>query len=156
MFYQSRREIMRSIRSRGNKRTELVMAKILKVAGIKGWRRHVSISLGPSGRPCTRKHFKARPDFVFAVKRVVLFVDGCFWHDCKQHGRGHRVLTDYWRAKLNANKLRDRRNARLLRRSGWRVIRVWEHALSSPEPIVSLLRQALNSSRSRKRVQPTS
>jgi DNA mismatch endonuclease (patch repair protein) len=68
-----------------------------------------------------------RPDVAFTAAKIAVFVDGCFWHGCPQHGRQPAHNSDWWRAKIGANKRRDRRNARLLRAAGWSVVRVWEH-----------------------------
>jgi DNA mismatch endonuclease (patch repair protein) len=56
-----------------------------------------------------------------------VFVDGCFWHACPEHGNLPKANREWWRAKLNLNVARDRRNEQALTEAGWRVIRVWEH-----------------------------
>jgi DNA mismatch endonuclease (patch repair protein) len=68
-----------------------------------------------------------RPDVVFTRAKVAVFVDGCFWHSCPQHGTTPRSNRDYWEPKLARNAYRDRANSEALRRSGWRVVRIWEH-----------------------------
>lgn len=68
-----------------------------------------------------------RPDVVFTRARIAVFVDGCFWHGCRQHGRSPEHNRDWWMQKIAANQRRDRRNARRLRAQGWSVVRVWEH-----------------------------
>ncbi len=111
-----RSEVMSRIRSRGNRSTELRMISIFRSHGISGWRRN---------RPVF-----GRPDFVFPVERVAVFVDGCFWHGCPRHytaPAGHAV---FWRRKLVANRSRDRWVTRTLTRAGWKVLRIWEHALT--------------------------
>jgi DNA mismatch endonuclease (patch repair protein) len=69
-----------------------------------------------------------RPDVVFPRARVVVEVMGCFWHRCPQCSiadpRTHR---EYWRAKLDRNVARDRRNAAALTADGWTLVVVWEH-----------------------------
>jgi DNA mismatch endonuclease (patch repair protein) len=70
-----------------------------------------------------------RADIVFARQRVAVFVDGCFWHGCPDHGtRRHTVNDWYWPAKIARNVARDHETNRLLCEAGWRVVRVWEHA----------------------------
>lgn len=68
------------------------------------------------------------PDFVLPRWRLAVFVDGCFWHGCPEHGmkqfRGPNA--DRWREKLATNRDRDRRNDRNLADAGWRVLRIWE------------------------------
>jgi DNA mismatch endonuclease, patch repair protein len=66
-------------------------------------------------------------DIVFPGPRVVVYLDGCFWHGCPLHGTWPKLNAEWWRAKIEANKRRDSdTNARLLA-AGWKVVRVWEH-----------------------------
>lgn len=66
-------------------------------------------------------------DIAFTRARVAVFVDGCFWHGCPQHGTQPRANYAWWRTKLAANEVRDRDTDRLLNETGWRVVRIWEH-----------------------------
>jgi DNA mismatch endonuclease, patch repair protein len=66
-------------------------------------------------------------DIVFPKERVAVFIDGCFWHGCPEHGRVPRTNSPYWREKLERNQARDRRNESVLRNEGWSVLRYWEH-----------------------------
>ncbi len=66
-------------------------------------------------------------DIAFTRARVAVFVDGCFWHGCPQHGTRPTANSEWWTKKLAANVARDRDTERLLASAGWRVIRVWEH-----------------------------
>lgn len=66
-------------------------------------------------------------DLVFRSARVAVFVDGCYWHRCPEHGSTPRTNDSYWVRKLERNVERDRRNDAVLRGQGWGVIRVWEH-----------------------------
>lgn len=68
-----------------------------------------------------------RPDVAFTRAKVAVFIDGCFWHGCPEHGTSPRTNSDYWSAKIARNRERDDENARALRDAGWVVIRVWEH-----------------------------
>jgi len=68
-----------------------------------------------------------RPDIVFTRRKIVVFVDGCFWHSCPEHGRNPAVNERYWSPKLRRNAERDREQTRLLESAGWRVLRIWEH-----------------------------
>jgi DNA mismatch endonuclease (patch repair protein) len=118
---RKRSEVMSRIRSRGNKDTELVLAKIFRTQKISGWRRHALLKFQtPSSK------FQVRPDFVFRQVRLALFVDGCFWHGCPRHATKPKNNAAFWRRKLAANKRRDALVTRTLRRSGWRVVRIWE------------------------------
>jgi len=69
-----------------------------------------------------------RPDIVFTRQRIAIFIDGCYWHGCPQHGR--RVSgknTAYWGPKIARNQERDQEHNALLGSAGWIVLRVWEH-----------------------------
>ena len=71
-----------------------------------------------------------RPDFVFRKERLVVFVDGCFWHGCPRHYTRPKARRVFWDAKIAANRARDRRIDCALRAASWRVLHVWEHALA--------------------------
>jgi DNA mismatch endonuclease (patch repair protein) len=70
---------------------------------------------------------RVRADIVFPRRRVAVFVDGCFWHCCPQHGRAPANNTEYWDPKLARNVDRDRDTDQALESEGWTVIRIWEH-----------------------------
>src|SRR5450432_2433014 len=113
-----RSRTMAAIRGKGNKSTELVLRMALVRARISGWEMHT----------CA---VKGKPDFYFAAEQVAVFVDGCFWHGCPQCGTTPRTRTEYWTAKFARNRARDRSVSASLRRSGVRVIRIWEHQIES-------------------------
>ena len=66
-------------------------------------------------------------DVVFPRRKLAVFVDGCFWHNCPQHGHLPHTNRDWWRTKLEANSRRDRDTTARLEAMGWTVIRIWEH-----------------------------
>lgn len=68
-----------------------------------------------------------RPDVAFTKARVAVFVDGCYWHGCPDHGRVPSVNSSYWGPKLARNAERDRLQAEALEAIGWRILRFWEH-----------------------------
>lgn len=68
-----------------------------------------------------------RPDVVFTRARLAVFVDGCFWHRCPEHGNVPRANGAYWQPKLERNVARDRAVDAALGEAGWRVLRAWEH-----------------------------
>jgi DNA mismatch endonuclease (patch repair protein) len=70
---------------------------------------------------------RRRADVVFGPARVVVFVDGCFWHSCPLHGSLPRANREWWAAKLEANRARDADTDQRLAEAGWTVMRVWEH-----------------------------
>lgn len=73
---------------------------------------------------------KVKPDIVFTRDRVAVFIDGCFWHGCPDHGRLPRANGGYWGPKFERNAARDARVNSALRNHGWTVVRVWEHMTS--------------------------
>jgi DNA mismatch endonuclease (patch repair protein) len=70
---------------------------------------------------------RVRPDIAFTARKVAVFVDGCFWHACPQHGSKPRANEWYWGPKLLKNVERDRVNDAALILAGWTVVRLWEH-----------------------------
>ncbi|MER6590236.1 very short patch repair endonuclease [Micromonospora chalcea] len=70
---------------------------------------------------------RVRPDIVFTRRKVAIFVDGCFWHVCPQHGREPTRNEWYWSRKLRRNVERDRLADQALADAGWQVVRIWEH-----------------------------
>lgn len=130
VFSKNKRSlVMASIRSTGNADTELLLAKIFRKYRIHGWKRHMRLP--------------GKPDFTFHKERLVVFVDGCFWHGCPEHGRQPRSNASYWRQKLLRNKKRDASVSRELKARGWNVIRLWEHDLKSPLKVVRRVRSRL-------------
>ena len=70
---------------------------------------------------------RVRPDIAFTSRKVAVFVDGCFWHACPDHGSKPKNNEWYWSPKLAKNVERDRAADEALRQAGWTVVRLWEH-----------------------------
>lgn len=68
-----------------------------------------------------------KPDIVFNLAKVAIFVDGCFWHGCPEHGQLPQTNESFWESKIRANVDRDRVVSKALTGQGWIVIRFWEH-----------------------------
>jgi len=66
-------------------------------------------------------------DIAFPKAKVAVFLDGCFWHGCPEHGTQPRANADWWNVKLERNKARDVETDNELEAAGWRVLRFWEH-----------------------------
>ena len=66
-------------------------------------------------------------DIAFTRAKVAVFVDGCFWHGCPDHGTKPRSNSAWWQEKLASNAARDADTDRVLTELGWQVVRVWEH-----------------------------
>ena len=147
--------MMARFRGRGNKATELSLLTILRERSIRGWHRHVRIrlkfdlSLKGKSRLSVKEHGRCpvccRPDFVFALEKVVIFVDGCFWHRCPRHHRCPVTNKSYWKEKIARNVERDRLVRVALRRSGWRVLQIWEHELPFGDKVITKIERFLRS-----------
>lgn len=70
-----------------------------------------------------------RPDFANKRDKIVVFVDGCFWHGCHKHYVKPKSNVDFWERKIARNIRHDREVSKKLRDNGWKVIRIWEHEL---------------------------
>jgi DNA mismatch endonuclease (patch repair protein) len=70
---------------------------------------------------------RSRADIVFGPARVAVYVDGCFWHSCPEHGTRPKANAEWWQRKLDRNRERDGETNRVLREHGWKVVRIWEH-----------------------------
>lgn len=113
VFSSSKRsEIMSRVRSTRNKSTELRLIDEFRRRSLVGWRRNSKLF--------------GRPDFVFPKLRIAIFVDGCFWHGHDCRNTTPKDHADYWRAKIERNRLRDAAATEHLTALGYHVIRIWE------------------------------
>jgi DNA mismatch endonuclease (patch repair protein) len=126
---QKRSEVMSKIRGKGNKKTELLLARLIRAGGIRGWRRHLPIP--------------GKPDFAFRKQKLAIFVDGCFWHGCPKCFRLPKQNRAFWRVKIEGNRKRDRSVNAWLRRLGWKVIRIRECQLKHSYQAVSKIRKSI-------------
>jgi DNA mismatch endonuclease, patch repair protein len=108
---------MRAIRRTGTK-PEMALRRALHRQGYR-FRKDYRLDLAEGKR--------VRPDIAFTARRVAVFVDGCFWHACPDHGGKPANNTWYWEPKLRRNVERDRAADAALTAAGWDVVRVWEH-----------------------------
>jgi DNA mismatch endonuclease (patch repair protein) len=88
---------------------------------------------------------KRRADVAFPRATVAVFVDGCFWHGCPQHGTWPKTNGEWWREKLESNIRRDIETTLFLRRRGWVVFRFWAHdnMVMAAEAVAEILRRKL-------------
>ena len=103
---------MKAIKSKNTKTTELKMIQIFKELKISGWRRTYPLV--------------GKPDFVFPKKRIVVFVDGCFWHGHDCRNVTPKENSDFWDKKRDYNRAHDKEVIKTLIVKGWNVIRIWE------------------------------
>jgi len=73
------------------------------------------------------QQLRSRADIVFSRRRIAIFIDGCFWHQCPLHGTTPSANSDYWGPKLERNTERDLEVNRALAAAGWTTLRFWEH-----------------------------
>lgn len=84
----------------------------------------------------------ARADIVFTRSRISVFIDGCFWHGCPDHGRSNFAHNpEYWPGKIAGNIARDSDTNSRLTEAGWTVLRFWEH--ETPDDVVARIEQAI-------------
>ena len=109
---EKRSSVMKAVKNRNTKTTELKMIQIFKELNVTGWRRTYSLV--------------GKPDFVFPKKRIAVFVDGCFWHghDCRNVTPSANA--DFWNAKRAYNKQHDEIVTKTLTEKNWTVVRIWE------------------------------
>ena len=124
-----RSEVMSRIRGKGNEKTEVRLARLMRAEKIRGWRRHLPIP--------------GRPDFTFRKQKVAVFVDGCFWHGCPRCFRPPKQNKAFWEAKIEGNRKRDRSVNGRLRRLGWKVVRIRECQLKKQEQVVRWVTKAI-------------
>jgi DNA mismatch endonuclease (patch repair protein) len=102
-----------------------------------------------------RKDLPGRPDIVLPKWRTVIFVNGCYWHgheDCHLF-RPPKTRTEFWTNKIENNQARDQRNHTALEDAGWKVLVIWECAVSkklslTAEQLEAAIAAALASSES--------
>lgn len=123
---------MRAIRSK-NTKPEMAVRRLVHSMGYR-YRLH-------------RKDLPGKPDLVFASRRKVLFLNGCFWHghDCKRGARVPKTNIDYWEKKIARNKARDAEHEAVLLAQGWRVFVIWECQTKDEAALKNLLQSFLES-----------
>lgn len=114
---------------------ELVVRRLLHARGYR-YRLHGSRLIG-------------KPDLVFAGRRKVIFVHGCFWHghDCARGARQPKANADYWREKIHRNRKRDQATLKALADEGWRTLVLWECELRDQAALADRLSAFLGPTR---------
>jgi DNA mismatch endonuclease (patch repair protein) len=124
----TRSAIMRAVKNRRVKSTELALRARLVSAGVRGWRMY-------------GEDLPGTPDFVFQPEKLAIFVHGCFWHGCPHCYRRPRSNRKYWDQKIKGNRSRDACVTAKLQRTGWSVLRLWEHSLDiGPHVVAKILK----------------
>lgn len=102
--------------ARAGTRPEIVLRKRLHALGCR-----FRVQFKVEGLP------RRKVDIAFPKRRLAVFVDGCFWHGCPDHGTRPKTNEEWWEWKLKRNRSRDEDTNERLAELGWRVVRVWEH-----------------------------
>lgn len=128
---EHRSRVMRAVKSSDTK-PELIVRRLIHRLGYR-YRLH-------------RADLPGKPDLVFASRRKVIFVHGCFWHghDCARGARTPKTNADYWGLKIARNRARDERARAALEQAGWAVLIVWECELKDNEALAEILIRFLN------------
>ena len=123
---------MSRIRSR-NTSPELCVRRKLRAIGVRNYR--------------LSSKLPGKPDIVFPVKKVAVFIDGCFWHMCPKCYIEPNTRKEFWRSKLLSNVERDKNNNLKLLSLGWQICRIWEHeVIRDPGSVVDRILSLLGSS----------
>lgn len=107
-----RRRNMQNIRSEGTKPEQKIMSELK--------RRKLHFAQHVKSLP-------GNPDIVFRRKKVIVMIDSDFWHGHPKRFPMPASNQEYWRQKIARNKKRDMRVNRILRKQGWKVVRIWEY-----------------------------
>lgn len=119
---ETRRKAMQTIRSKGTKLENKISKEL--------W--HLGLRFR---RNATDLHGK--PDISIKKRKVVIFIDSCFWHGCDIHYRIPETNQEYWFKKINRNRQRDAEITKYYQEKGWRILRIWEHEIKNdPNGIV--------------------
>lgn len=118
------RAVMQGNRRRDT-RPELAVRRLIHAAGLRYRVDHAPLE----------GHRRLKADIVFPRLQVAIFIDGCFWHGCREHCRPANINAEFWSTKIVANRDRDLRTNQWLHDAGWTVLRFWEH--EQPEVVAS-------------------
>jgi DNA mismatch endonuclease (patch repair protein) len=125
---EERSRIMAKVRSKDTK-PEVAFRRMLYRAGVR-YRLHYPVD--------------GKPDIAVPSRKIVVFIDGCFWHGCPKCFRAPASNKTYWNLKIERNVRRDRAVNRSLKSHGWRVIRAWEHEIKdNPEAVLKRVTASL-------------
>lgn len=129
---KKRSEIMSKIRSKGTK-AEILFESKLKENGI----RYKTHSLEVEGKP----------DFIIEGRKIAIFIDGEFWHGKLWKKKNKIPNSDYWKQKISKNIERDKKVNKILKKSGWQVLRFWEtNILKEPDECIEKIVKILDDS----------
>lgn len=109
---------------------ELIIRKLLFSKGLRGYRLH--------------RNLRGRPDIIYPVNKLAIFIDGCFWHKCRKCFIKPTTRVKFWENKLSGNVKRDKVISSELEKTGWQVLRIWEHEVKeNPEKVLDRISSVL-------------
>ena len=121
---------MQAVKGKGTKLERRLWA-MLAGMGLKGWKKNVGTIAG-------------KPDVVFTNQRIVVFMDGCFWHGCPYCCRKlPKTNRGYWEKKIERNVELAQLHNEQLQRDGWTVVRIWEHEMADTAQVRARILRAL-------------
>ncbi|MFA6371074.1 MAG: very short patch repair endonuclease [Methanothrix sp.] len=112
---------------------EIILRRTLWSIGVRGYRKYPDLP--------------GKPDLIFKKAKLIIFVDGCFWHGCPIHFKRPKKNIKYWDKKIDGNKKRSKEIDKLLKDLGYHVLRIWEHDIrSNPMSAALMVREYLKKS----------
>lgn len=114
---EKRSQVMKQVKPKKNKTTELKLIERFAELEITGWRRNYKV--------------KGHPDFVFLKQKIAVFVDGCFWHGHTCRNTHPTKNAEFWDSKRLYNMKHDIEVTQRFQSRGWTVIRIWECELKT-------------------------
>jgi DNA mismatch endonuclease (patch repair protein) len=118
----TRSRVMSMVKSKGTMLENALLLKLWK-NGIR-YRKHNPTLFG-------------KPDISITGKKIVIFIDSCFWHGCREHLRIPKSNIEYWTNKIERNKKRDQAVNAYYREKKWRILRFWEHSIKKDFELVA-------------------
>ena len=119
-----RSEIMRKVKSKETRLEKLLRNSL--------WRDGIRYKKNNSS-------YFGKPDLIVGRRKLILFIDSCFWHGCKEHLRMPHSNKDYWENKIKRNKKRDVVVNNHYKNTDWKVLRIWEHELKTQKMVDKLV-----------------
>jgi len=120
---------MSQIKSK-NTGPELCLRKVLLINKIRNFK--------------TNYNLPGKPDLVFAKDKLVVFIDGCFWHKCPKCFIRPVTREKFWEEKIKKNIRRDKQINKIILNLGWQILRFWEHEINrDPEKVVKKIAKKL-------------
>ena len=127
---EDRRKTMQAVKGKGTK-LEMRLWGMLAGMGLKGWKKNVDTIVG-------------KPDVVFIIQRVAVFIDGCFWHGCPYcRKKLPKTNSEYWERKIKRNIELAQLYDEKLQRDKWTVVRIWEHEMADTVKVRTRILHAL-------------